>query len=71
MGITATHTYAELVVSKAAYDEIRALLKTAGYGHAFMDDGTIDMHGIGLTREGGAQLIDRPTPIFDDVGSGP
>lgn len=44
-----THTYAELEVSAAAYDEIAKLLRTAGYHQAFMEDGTIDMHGIGLT----------------------
>lgn len=45
-----THTYAELRVSEEAYDEIRALLEAAGYQHAFMEDGAIDMHGIGLTK---------------------
>lgn len=52
-----THTYAELPVSKATFDEIAAKLKTAGYDHAFDSlsyegvGGTIDMHGIGLTIE--------------------
>lgn len=45
-----THTFAELEVSAAAYDEIRKLLEEAGYQHAFMEDGVIDMHGIGLTK---------------------
>jgi hypothetical protein len=44
------HTYATLEVSSAAYLEISDLLKAAGYNHAFTEDGTIDMHGIGLRR---------------------
>ena len=46
-----TYTYAVLEVSQAAFDEIRALLKDAGYHGAFQkDDGAevIDMHGIAL-----------------------
>jgi hypothetical protein len=49
-----THTYAILEISKAAYDEIRAKLKAAGYGHVFdQDEGkeVIDMHGIALKEE--------------------
>ncbi|MBY3433066.1 hypothetical protein HFN89_02585 [Rhizobium laguerreae] len=45
-----THTYATLEVSIEAYDEIAQKLKDASYGHAFMEDGVIDMHGIGLLR---------------------
>ncbi len=44
-----THTFAELKVSAAAFDEIAARLRAAGYDHAFID-GAIDMHGLGLTR---------------------
>lgn len=44
-----THTYAELAVSDAVYDEIEKLLKMAEYDHAFID-GAIDMHGIALVR---------------------
>jgi len=50
--ITHTHTYAVLEVSPAAYREIRALLKAAGYEHAFhleREGEVIDMHGIALT----------------------
>lgn len=43
--------YAELGLSKAAYDEISRKLREADYRHAFMDNGTIDMHGIGVTCE--------------------
>lgn len=49
MPIRQTHTYAELQLSPAAYDEIATKLRTASYDHAFMDDGAIDMHGIGVT----------------------
>jgi hypothetical protein len=51
-----THTYAVLEVSRACYDEIRALLVAAGYEHALStrdrDYGeVIDMHGIALGAE--------------------
>ena len=45
-----THTYAELEVSKAVYEEIRGKLLAAGYDHAF-NNGVIDMHGIALVEE--------------------
>lgn len=45
-----THTFAVLELSPAAYDEIAHKMREAGYGHVFMDDGAIDMHGIGVTR---------------------
>jgi hypothetical protein len=49
-----THTYAEMEISPAAFDEIAEKLKDAGYGHAFIrEEGcwpTLDMHGIGLVR---------------------
>jgi hypothetical protein len=46
-----TYTYAILEISRAAYEEIAAKLKAAGYQHAFhQEDGetVIDMHGIAL-----------------------
>ena len=46
-----SHTFAELEVSKAAYEEIYQKLIDAGYAGAIMGDGTIDMHGIGLVQE--------------------
>lgn len=52
-----THTFAELEVSAAAYDEIAGKLREAGYGHAFVD-GAIDMHGIGLTRGAATEIDD-------------
>jgi hypothetical protein len=50
MHLRTTHTYVELELSPAAYDEIAGKLKAADYGHAFMDDGAIDMHGLAVTR---------------------
>lgn len=47
-----THTYVTLDISPAAYDEIRAKLEEAGYQHAFMEGGEIDMHGLALVRAG-------------------
>lgn len=49
MTLRTTYTYVELEVSAAAYDEIAGKLRAAGYDHAFQD-GTIDMHGLALTR---------------------
>lgn len=45
-----THTVATLEVSSAAYDEIASRLRAASYDHSFLDDGVIDMHGIGLVK---------------------
>jgi hypothetical protein len=47
-----TRTFAELEVTPGAYDEIATKLREAGYEHAFMDSGAIDMHGIALTLGG-------------------
>lgn len=43
-----THTIATLEVSQAAHDEICIALEAAGYQHAFLEDGLLDMTGIGL-----------------------
>lgn len=48
-GFSCTRTLAHLEVSAAAFDEIAAKLREAGYNHAFVD-GAIDMEGIGLVR---------------------
>jgi hypothetical protein len=45
-----THTFAVMAISPAAYDEIAAILRGAGYGHAFLDGGLIDMHGIAVEK---------------------
>lgn len=52
MGLSATHTHANLEVSDAAYQEIAERLRDAGYDHVFDEEGTIDMHGIGLVPGG-------------------
>jgi len=71
MTLRQTHTYAELEVSPGTYDEIAGKLRVAGYDQAFASDGTIDMHGIGLTREaeGGAAAINRK-PVFAVIPEG-
>lgn len=50
-----TRTYAELEISRAAYEEIAKKLRAAGYDHVFLPSSpqpdaheTIDMHGIAL-----------------------
>lgn len=43
-----THTFATLEISAAAYDEIAAKLRAAGY---VLVNGVIDMHGIVLIQE--------------------
>ena len=54
-----THTYVELDISPAAFEEIRAKLDAAGYGHVFHVERsgrlTIDMHGLGLVQEAEAR----------------
>lgn len=50
MTLHSTYTYVLLEVSGAAYDEIAAKLRAAGYDHAFGDDGEINMHGLALVR---------------------
>lgn len=53
-----TYTYAILPVSRAAFEEIAAKLRAAGYDHVFHEDegGTIiDLHGVAIqAEEGGA-----------------
>jgi len=51
MNLKQTHTYAVMEVSPAVYDEIIKKLTDAGYEHAIMEDGTLDMHGIGLQEQ--------------------
>lgn len=45
-----TYTFVELELSPAAYDEIRAKLEAASYGHAIGVDGALDMHGLAVVR---------------------
>lgn len=54
--MTATHTYTVLVISRAAFDEIRARLTESGYPDLHQDadfGAVIDMHGLALAPEGG------------------
>jgi hypothetical protein len=52
MILRTTHTFVELPLSPAAYEEIRNKLKAAGYEHCFIrGEDTIDMHGLAVTRE--------------------
>jgi len=70
-----THTYAELEVSRATYDEIAQKLRAAGYQHVFINAGppdaatpTIDMHGIGLILEGTTMAAENTdAPLTDDM----
>jgi hypothetical protein len=43
-----THSIALLEISQKAWGEIAEKLREAGYDHAFVTDGVIDMHGIGI-----------------------
>jgi hypothetical protein len=49
---------AALEVSDAAYQEIAGKLRDACYGHAFHEDGLIDMHGIALASQSGEASAD-------------
>jgi hypothetical protein len=53
-----THTFALLELSPAAYDEICGKLRAACYDHAINVDGTIDMHGIGISRGDAAASVE-------------
>lgn len=41
-----------MAVSPETYGEIERRLRAAGHEHVFLADGTIDMMGIGLVKEG-------------------
>lgn len=43
-----TYTYAELDLTPSAFSEIKDKLTAAGYGHAFVNSRTIDMHGLAV-----------------------
>lgn len=50
--IKQTHTFVDLALSPAAFDEIKEKLEQAGYHHVFMDLGKrINMAGIALVPE--------------------
>ena len=50
MSLRTTRTLATLELSAATYNEIHTKLKAAGYDQAFLENGMIDMHGIGITK---------------------
>lgn len=50
-----TRTYVELGLSLAAYDEIREKLRAAGYDHAFVQDGAVDLHGLAAVLDPDAE----------------
>jgi hypothetical protein len=58
-----TYTFAELELSAAAYDEISAKLKDAGYDH-FTKGGPIDMHGIGVIPREPVVTPGQPLPKY-------
>jgi len=51
MRIGTTHTYVILEIDPEAFTEIHNKLLAAGYSHAFMPDGEIDMTGIALAPD--------------------
>lgn len=57
-----THTLALMDVSASTFAEIEQKLKDAGYDHAVLDDGNLDMTGIALVRLS-------PVPMPDDAES--
>jgi hypothetical protein len=59
-----TYTFVTMEISKAAYEEIAAKMRDAGYDHAFDEDGEIDMHGIALVPVD-AERSDSQCKIFD------
>lgn len=48
MSTRTTHTTARLEVSRAFFEDVKARLRDAGYDHAFLQDGSIDMTGIAI-----------------------
>lgn len=47
-----SRTYALLGVSQSCYDELVRRMRDAGYDHAIMECGEIDMHGVAIEVEG-------------------
>jgi len=55
--LTHTHTVAILELNTSAFGEIASKLREAGYDHAFIDDGVIDMTGIGVKEATPDQIV--------------
>lgn len=51
MSHTYTHTFVELPVSEAVWNEIAGKLKNTEYGPQILPGDIIDMHGIALVKE--------------------
>lgn len=45
-----THTYAEVALAPALYDQLAAALRAAGVDQAFDRDGRIDLHGLAAVK---------------------
>ncbi len=45
-----TYTFVHLELSPGAYDEIASKLRDAGYDHAFLEGGALDLHGLAAVR---------------------
>lgn len=52
MTIRTTHTLVDLPITPRAFNEIATALRAAGYSHAFLDGGRVDMTGIAVTGSG-------------------
>lgn len=61
-----TYTYVNLVVSDAAYQEIKGKLLLAGYDWTINEDGEIDMHGIALVTKNDQNRDDEPKSDLDE-----
>jgi hypothetical protein len=54
-----THTFSKLSLSESAFNEIKDKLQATGYDHLFINNDTINMDGIGITKESSLILIDK------------
>lgn len=52
-----TYTYVLMELSAAAYAEIEAKMREAGYDHVFGEDGEIDMRGIAVVCSGESEKL--------------
>lgn len=55
-----------MVVSRATYEEVRSKLLAAGYDHAVMEGGALDMHGIALAVAPSEVTVDEGAPCPAD-----
>lgn len=57
-----THTLALMELSDDAYNEILGALQSADYSHCILEDGTLDMSGIGVQPV--ATQVDRLVEVY-------